>query len=686
MDMTSPLVTALIPAYNAEATIERAVDSVLAQTYRNIEIVVVDDGSRDATAEIVAAYDSPAIRLLRLAHNRGESGAMNEGIAEAKGEFIAFLDADDEWLPTKLDTQIRALQANPAAVMATCACRFYDAQGNMFREWGIPPPDLRKTEVWRALLVATFIAKPCVVARKEALLAVGPFDTALAIAADQDMWIRLSMTGEVEFVREFLTTVHDTAGSLTKVYADKVDKFVLPMILRHIDEQRHRLTDGQVNEILGTRFASVGRNLYLAGSLARGTALILRSVGLGHHVRENLWYLAAASPPAKSLKKMVGRSGGRANANGDFSKAATLDAALLTPDKQDLVVLPPGPPILIVTVDAEAEFDWDGPFLRTLVSVRNLRHQAIAQDIFDRLNVHPTYLVDYAVATQPEGYEPIREILRSGRCEIGAHLQPWETPPFAEDLSVPTSYNHNLPAWLQKEKLQRLTEVIVANFGVQPVTYRAGRNGVGEEIAHILEVLGYQIDASVLPGHDVRRRGGQDFRRAFNQPYWFGSDRQLLELPLTTAFAGLLARAGEPQMFNASFYTALSRPDTVRLHLPGIFARLGLLERITLTPEGVSIQELKRLTRILLRHGQRVFIFNYHSSALLPGSTPYVRSRAELDRMIRTIDEYLHFFIDEIGGITKTPVELRSMLIPRPVPAENLDRAGVLSDNRVSSD
>jgi hypothetical protein len=502
------------------------------------------------------------------------------------------------------------------------------------------------------------------------LRAVGPFDTALAVAADQDMWIRLSMTGEVEFVHEFLTTVHDTAGSLTKVYADKVDRFVLPMIRRHIDEQRHRLTDEQVKEILGARFTSVGRNLYLAGSLVRGTALILRSVSLGHHVRENIWYLAAASPPAKSLKKLVRHSGDGVDAGVDCSKATAPDGALLTPDQKDLVALPPGPPILIVTVDAEAEFDWDGPFLRTHVSVRNLSHQARAQDIFDRLHVRPTYLVDYAVAAQPEGYEPIRDIFQSGRCEIGAHLQPWETPPFAEALSVRTSFNHNLPAWLQKEKLQRLTEAIAASLGVQPVVYRAGRYGVGEEIARILEALGYQIDTSVLPGHDLRRRDGQDFRRAFNQPYWFGPDRQLLELPLTTAFTGLLARTGEPQTFNASLYTALSRPDTLRLHLPGIFARLGLLERITLTPEGVSIQELKRLTRILLRHGQRVFVFNYHSSALLPGSTPYVRSRAELDRMIRTIEEYLHFFIDEVGGITMTPVELRAKLFPASVPTE----------------
>ncbi len=671
MDTTFPLVTVLIPAYNAATTIQRAVDLVLAQTYRNIELVIVDDGSRDATAEIIAAYGSGVIRLIRLANNRGESGAMNEGIADAKGEFVAFLDADDEWLPTKLAKQIEALQANPNAVMATCACRYYDAQGNMFREWGMPMPGLSKSEVWRALLVATFIAKPCVVARTEALRAVGPFDTTLAVAADQDMWIRLSMTGEVEFVHEFLTTVHDTAGSLTKVYADKVDKFVLPMIRRHIDEQRHRLTDEQVKEILGARFTSVGRNLYLAGSLVRGTALILRSIGLGHLVWENLWYLGAASPPAKSLKKLFRHSGDAGGATEDLPKAATPDDALLTPKARNLVALPPGPPILIVTVDAEAEFDWDGPFLRSHVSVRNLSHQAKAQDIFDRLNVHPIYLVDYAVATQPEGYEPIREILQSGRCEIGAHLQPWETPPFAEALSVRTSFNHNLPVWLQKEKLQRLTEVIGSAFGVQPVVYRAGRYGVGEEIVPILKSLGYQIDLSVLPGHDLRQRDGQDFRHAFNRPYWFGPDRKLLELPLTIAFAGLLARVGEPQTFNASLYTALSRPDTVRLHLPGIFARLGLLERITLTPEGMSIQELKRLTRILLRCGQRVFTFSYHSSALLPGSTPYVRSRADLDRMIRTIEEYLHFFIDEVGGTTMTPVEFRATLVPPHAPGDD---------------
>jgi glycosyltransferase involved in cell wall biosynthesis len=664
MAMTSPFVTSLIPAFNAAATIRRAIDSALAQTYQSLEVVVVDDGSGDKTSEIVGSYARDDVRLIRLSSNQGASGAVNEGIAAAKGEFIAFLDADDEWLPTKLAKQIAALQSNPRAVMATCGCRFVDGDGNVFREFGMPPPGIDKSEVWRSLLAATFIAKPCVVARTAALRAVGPFDIDLPVAEDQNMWIRLSMTGEVEFVPEYLTLVHDAPRSLTKVYADKVDKYVLPMIRRHISQQDARLSSEQVKAILRARYTSVGRNLYMTGSLVRGTALILRAMLLGDHVWENLWYLAAASPPAKAVKKVVRHPG--AASREVISQPATSAAGLLRPDKRDLVALPPRPPILVVMVDAEAEFDWDGPFLRTLVSVRNLEQQIIAHHVFDRLHVRPTYLVDYAVATQSEGYEPIRELLRSGRCEIGTHLQPWENPPFAEEPSVRTSFNHNLPAWLQKAKLERLTDAIVTNFGVRPTTYRAGRYGVGDEIAWILASLGYQIDVSVLPGHDLRRRHGPDFRRAFNQPYWFGSDRELLEIPLTTGFAGMLARGDDPQVFDASVYTAISQPEATKWHLPGVFARLGLLERITLTPEGMSIQELKRLTRLLLRRGQRVFTFNYHSSSLLPGYTPYVRTRADLDRMIGTIDEYLHYFIEEVGGITMTPTEFRASLRPEP--------------------
>src|SRR6266568_3383608 len=142
-----PLVTVIIPAYNAVATVARALDSALAQTYRPIEVIVIDDGSKDATSKIVASYRDERIRLLRLPRNQGESGAMNEGIASARGEYIAFLDADDEWLPTKLARQVPVLRENPKAAMVNCGCNRVDQSGDVTPDWGTPPPGLGKGDL-----------------------------------------------------------------------------------------------------------------------------------------------------------------------------------------------------------------------------------------------------------------------------------------------------------------------------------------------------------------------------------------------------------------------------------------------------------------------------------------------------------------------------------------------------------
>jgi hypothetical protein len=339
------------------------------------------------------------------------------------------------------------------------------------------------------------------------------------------------------------------------------------------------------------------------------------------------------------------------------------ESALLTPVERQVAALSAGPPILIVAVDTEAEFDWNGPFLRTHTAVGNVRQQTLAQDIFDRFGVRPVYLVDYAVATQPEGYGPLREIVQSARCEIGAHLHPWITPPLSEALGDRTSFSHNLPARLQQEKLARLTEAITANFGTRPVSYRAGRYGVGEEIAEILQSLDYRIDMSVQPGIDMRRLHGPDFRWGLDRPYWFGRGWPLLEIPATPSYVGLLAGAALPKAAAIQLYDRLSRPRLDRMHIRGLFARLGLLEWTPLSPEGVAQGELRRLTQTLLSRGNRAFVFSYHSSSLLPGSTEYVRSPSELSRFLHTIESYLEFFMGELGGVPMTPGELRAALL-----------------------
>jgi hypothetical protein len=302
------------------------------------------------------------------------------------------------------------------------------------------------------------------------------------------------------------------------------------------------------------------------------------------------------------------------------------------------------------------------PRQREDISVQNVREQISLQTMFDKYGVRPIYLTDYAVASQADGYEPLRDVVASGRCEIGAHLQSWETPPFVEELGDRTSFNHNLPGWLQKEKLLRLTEAIATNIGVQPTAYRGGRYGIGEEIAWILEALNYQIDLTVLPGIDLRVNHGPDFRTTFNQPYWFGRNCNLLEIPLTAGFFGPLSGSST---ISSSLYHLVSRPQLLNLHLPGLFARLGLFERITLTPEGISLEELKRLTRVFIRRGHRVFVFSYHSSSLIPGNTPYVRSTADLAQFIARIEAYFDFFFDHTGGVAMTPTEFRTMVLRR---------------------
>lgn len=650
-----PLVTVLIPAYNARRTIERALRSVLIQDYAPLEIIVVDDASTDDTAAVAESLGIKELRLIRLPKNLGECGAMNAGLAQATGRYIAFLDADDEWLPSKLNKQIPLLEGNSNMAFATCGCLFVDSRGAPFREFGVHPPR-EPREVWRALLAASCVAKPCVVARTSVIRATDGFDLGLRVAGDQDMWIRLAAQGEVGFVEELLVIAHDTPGSLTKVHAQRVADYVMPMVERNIARLRDRLTPAEIRHIRGERYAFIGRNLYTAGMRGQGLRYLARSIAMGNRVAENAWYVITASPPAQFLKsKVMGRSTKRpAHGPGGWSA----DASLLAPARDQVAEFGSGPPILNVVIDTEAEFEWSGPFRRDMTSVENLKHQERVQSILARHGVRPTYVVAYAVAAQEAGYAPLRELVATDLCTIGAHLQPWENPPFDEGLGQRNSFVGNLPFALQKAKLEALTRAIEENFlGRRPVIYKAGRYGVSEETGRLLAACGYEIDLSVLPARDMSGSEGPDFQAAFNRPYWFGPQRRLLEIPMTAGLVGALAGIGD------RLYHTISDQRLTRIHIPGIFARLGLLERITLTPEGVSLEEMKRLTRAMLAAGHRVFTLSYHSPSVMPGNTPYVRNAAELEDFIARIEGYLDFFFGTLGGTAMTPTEIRRLAL-----------------------
>jgi len=330
------------------------------------------------------------------------------------------------------------------------------------------------------------------------------------------------------------------------------------------------------------------------------------------------------------------------------------------------------PPLLLVVIDTEEEFDWSQPHARENTGVSAIAAQGLAQEIFARHGIVPTYVVDYPVAATPAAVSVLKAFAERGECRIGAHLHPWVNPPHSESVNTFNSYPGNLPPALEREKLAALTAQITEAFGARPLVYKAGRYGVGPATARILEDLGYLIDVSVVPYTSFTDDGGPDFSRAGFQPSWFGAGQGLLEIPLSCGFHGVLRSLG-PALF-----PRVSTPAGMRLRLPGILARSGLLERIRLTPEGIDLAANMRLTRSLYQQGCRLFSFTYHSPSLVPGMTPYVSSIAELETFLESMDRYFTFFREELGGRPSDPMEVLAMVRPRPQAMEKASRSGVL--------
>ena len=277
----------------------------------------------------------------------------------------------------------------------------------------------------------------------------------------------------------------------------------------------------------------------------------------------------------------------------------------------------------LVTVDTEEEFDWNLPLAREGHGLDHVPRLAQFQQFCEQEGVVPVYLVDWPIAQSPLAAEILRAPLAAGKAEIGVQLHPWVNPPFEEEVTPHNSFAGNLPRELEAAKFGNLREAIERNFGVAPAIYRAGRYGLGPHSAAMLAEQGLAIDSSVRAKFDYSAGEGPDYSRHPLLPYWADDDKRLLELPLTTVFWGMLRRQGE------WLYPALARVPRLR----GLMAHVGLLERISLTPEGVDVDEAIRGIDIALDDGLPVLVLSFHSPSLQAGHTPYVRSEADLEAL-----------------------------------------------------
>lgn len=274
-----------------------------------------------------------------------------------------------------------------------------------------------------------------------------------------------------------------------------------------------------------------------------------------------------------------------------------------------------------------------------------------------KAGAHPTYLIDYPVANDATAAATIADMIADGSGTAGAQLHPWVNPPQDEAMTLVNSFVGNVPIDTERAKLEMLTDRLRLSFGAAPTVYRAGRYGVGPNSAALLEAAGYRLDVSVRPLFDYSSEGGPDFRRHPVTPWWAGPRGTLLELPLGTAFTGLLGPRGQ------GLYEAL--PSRLR----GGLARAGLVNRVPLTPEGVRPGEAMDAIDRMADRGVTLFSLSFHSPSVVPGHTPYVRDAADLAAFWRWWDQIFDHFARR-GIAPASPAQL--------IAAADLAKAGAM--------
>jgi glycosyltransferase involved in cell wall biosynthesis len=285
-----PAVSVVIASRNYGQYLAGAIRSVLNQTFGDLEVIVIDDGSTDDTPEIVRPLlADPRVRHFRT-DGMGQSRAKNLGIQHARGEFIAFLDGDDEWLPTKLGRQL-SLFADLSVGVVYSRRALMDAAGN---EISTPTWNPTRGHIYDVLLVQNPICFSSVVVRRSVFEAVGMFDPSLPLAIDYDLWLRVARHFEFDYVDEPLVRYRTGHANLSSRINERLAAVLY--ILR-----RSLIGRG------GAKFADAAAQRDAWGSTCRTMGYVLRE-------KEPLaaagWYLKAARRDRRWLNSAKAILGG----------------------------------------------------------------------------------------------------------------------------------------------------------------------------------------------------------------------------------------------------------------------------------------------------------------------------------------------------------------------------------------
>ena len=267
-------VSVVTPVHNAEAFVEMAVRSALASDLRELEVIVVDDGSKDKSAAIVAGIEDPRVVMVRLRASGRPSRPRNVGIARARAPYVAFLDADDLIKPDKLSAAVSALHCHPQAGFAFADFERIDERGTVLREstiadfpvfraltsvpvgngWQLIP----QAELARGLLYENFIGTSGVVLRKQLLTEIGPFDESTVCSEDRDLWFRLAHRCDALYWSRVGHSYRDTPGSLTGGLETSNARDRITVLQREKGRWSDRAARRQLDRLIAENFAVIG--------------------------------------------------------------------------------------------------------------------------------------------------------------------------------------------------------------------------------------------------------------------------------------------------------------------------------------------------------------------------------------------------------------------------------------------
>jgi glycosyltransferase involved in cell wall biosynthesis len=298
-----PKVSVIIPTYNYGKFIDEALASVFNQTFQDFEIIVIDDGSTDNTRQRISTYGDRVRYFYQ--EQKGPAAARNLGIRESRGEYIAFLDADDLWYPAKLEKQMALFESNPRLGMVLSDNALFDDNG-IYKSYVNKKRYLFSGGIITNIFLRSGVVTPTVIVRKAVFKKVGLFEESLHIAEDDNMWIRIAIEYEVGIVDESLAQIRDHCSRTMRV-SDKLEDNVSKNIQMLISKYGSSVAD-KIRPLASQKYCqlylNVGYQKFTEGEYTKARARFLMAAAKSPFSLKIYVYLLATYVPGWARERV----------------------------------------------------------------------------------------------------------------------------------------------------------------------------------------------------------------------------------------------------------------------------------------------------------------------------------------------------------------------------------------------